>query len=67
MFGIALICIVATGIVYMYGEFKQSLQSITQNYGKVEIVEIALSTWTLDPDVSNDSGLGLNFPALTMA
>jgi hypothetical protein len=62
VFGIALLAIASTLAMYLYGEYKESLLHQETNTCTVEIVEIALSTWTIASDVSEDSRLDTSLP-----
>jgi hypothetical protein len=62
VFGIVPVAITSTLAMYLYSEYKQSLLRQSLYHCSVEIVDIALSNWTIASDVSEDSGLDIAFP-----
>jgi hypothetical protein len=48
VFGIALLAVGTTLAMYLYGEYKESLQRQEAEHYALEVMEIALSVWTIE-------------------
>jgi hypothetical protein len=48
VFGISLLAVGTTLAMYLYGEYKESLQRQEADHYALEIMEIALSVWTVE-------------------